>query len=184
MKCQRINALSANQASEGALKNSKESHPIQMAVDATKLARCKWCGRMKGDRWPRTDAESYCSIDCAKADHASSMILFFLLVVAVSPIGILLVGPLSPSIIVLGFLIFIIVGFPFLRFGHSGFRYRSKVPRDSRRNEGTSGVDLMKALPSRVCCPNCDANIDLEKVSEDMVYTCENCGVSGNIEIL
>ena len=166
------------------MKDSKESHTIYISVDAAKLARCKWCGRMEGDRWHRTDNESYCSMNCAKADTASYMILAFLLTVALSPIAILLVGTMSPSVVVLGLLLFLIVGSPFLRFGYSGLRYRSKVPRDSRRYEGPSGVDLLKALPSGVLCPNCDANIDLENVSEDMVYTCTNCGESGDIEIL
>jgi DNA-directed RNA polymerase subunit RPC12/RpoP len=165
------------------LKESKESQPIYIAVDATNLVRCRYCGLMDGDRWLRADRGQYCSMDCMRADNVGLFFFVYLIGAAGIPFFLLYYG-MYPIIAVFGALIVMTIGFPLLRSSYLGLEYRSKVPRYSRQNERPSGVDLLKALPSRVSCPNCDANIDLEKVSADMVYTCDYCGASGNIEIL
>jgi hypothetical protein len=165
------------------LKESKESHPIYIAVDATNLARCKWCGRMEGGQWLLAKSRLYCSKECNYADIAVTLLSIYLLCAAFIPLLMLQRGD-HPIAIVLSSLFVIAIGSPIFYMSYLGIKYKSKVPRGSRINEGPSGVDLLKALPSRVSCLKCDANIDVDKVSADMVYACEYCGASGNIEIL
>lgn len=165
------------------MKDSKVSHPIYVAVDVTKLARCKWCGRMEGGQWLLANSRRYCSRECSQADSALVLVSIYVICAAAVPFLSILRGDSLIMAAVLS-LTMMAIGSPVLWFSYLGFQYQSKVPRGSKGNEGPSVVDLLKALPSRVSCPNCDASIDLENVSDDMVYTCEYCGASGNIEIL
>jgi hypothetical protein len=63
-------------------------------------------------------------------------------------------------------------------------QFKQEVPEGSRFNGASSNLALLRAIPHPIECPNCDGNIDLSTVKEDMIYHCEYCGASGKVEIL
>jgi hypothetical protein len=62
-------------------------------------------------------------------------------------------------------------------------RHIARTLKGSRRNIGISEVSLLRKISAPIECPNCDGIINLENVSEDMVYTCQYCGANGIIDI-
>ena len=166
------------------MKESSEFHPIYIAVDSSKVARCKWCGRVESEHWEKTQGAIYCSGDCRLADGAISNAVGCLLYMIIAP---LYLTPLLIHMLGVGFsLAYLpILGMvPVLYFGLKGLHVRRNITRGSRRDEKPTELALLRSVASTVTCPKCDGNIDLTKVGEDMVYTCEYCGASGTIEIL
>lgn len=165
------------------MKESSESYPIYIAVDSSKIARCKWCGTAESEHWEKTQKGIYCSGDCKMADGAiSNAVGYFICMISVLipflslPVlfPLMNVGFVLPYLPLLGL-------FPVLYFGLKGLYLRKNIIRGSRRDEGSSKLALLRSVASTVSCPKCDGNIDLTGVGEDMVYTCEYCGASGRI---
>lgn len=66
-----------------------------------------------------------------------------------------------------------------------GLAARQRTPKDSRLNEGSVELSLLRRVSEHVQCPNCEqGSIDLTAVQEDMTYFCEYCNARGPIEII
>lgn len=158
---------------------------LRILVDASRVLRCKWCGISQSDTWKTTENGVYCSDSCMKVDmHMTRsywfycMFLFFVIFV---PIG----SRIDPSGL-LGWLSIIMIPLTICCFivGLPPSNYKEEVPRNSRVNEESLNVSLLKTVASHIECPNCDGNIDLSKVKEDMIYHCDYCGADGIIELV
>ena len=126
----------------------------------------------------------YCSKECNLASQANDFISGFVMIVVFIPIMLTMGGPRYLSIIIIGSAIVIAMFSPLLYCGLVGHSHRRKIPKGSRRNQVSSDMALLKAMSSAVLCPRCDANLDVTKVGQDRVFTCDYCGASGTIEIL
>jgi DNA-directed RNA polymerase subunit RPC12/RpoP len=42
---------------------------------------------------------------------------------------------------------------------------------------------MLRRISGSLQCPKCDANVNMEEIDEDMVYTCGYCGATGLIKI-
>jgi hypothetical protein len=165
------------------LKEHKESHPIYIAVDPTKLARCRWCGTYKSEFWGEAESGLYCSSDCHYANHTDEFLVGFFCAVILIPF--ILVNLLSsPGLIIGGTFLFWLMVAPLLVYGLRSRRYRAMVPRGSRSHDVSNEQALLRTMASTVSCPKCDGNIDIGKVGDDRTYHCEYCGASGKIEII
>ena len=97
----------------------------------------------------------------------------------------LMIGaPINLDALLIGFAIFALLFSPLLCFGVDGYYHCKNRLKDSRRDDVSLDTVLLRAMPSAVLCPRCDANIDVPKVGDNMVYTCDYCGASGTIEVL
>ena len=67
---------------------------------------------------------------------------------------------------------------------YNDHRFALEIPKGSRRDIGVSEFSLLQRVSAPVECPNCDANLDLSEIKENMVYHCKYCGASGIIEIV
>lgn len=133
----------------GDMKENRESLPIYITVDPTKILRCKWCGVVESEEWQHTRYGVYCSQDCFYADQVDGS------------------------------------SFPVLYYwAKVGMNRQKEVPRDSRRDDVSSDVALLKTISSGISCPRCNGNIDIRKIGTDRVYNCEYCGASGTIEVV
>ena len=166
------------------MKDRDESVPIHITVDSTNIARCKWCGSVESECWRRCDHGLYCSCDCALAGNPNRFVVLFLVYAILMPISLLLIGPIHLDTFVVGSALLVLTGSPLLYASVIGRSKRVKALKDSRRDEGLSDTALLKVLPPSVTCLKCAGNIDLTKVGEDRVYTCDHCGANGTIEIL
>jgi hypothetical protein len=168
--------------------DSKESLRIYIAVDPTKVSRCKWCGTTesrslmgwRGSNWGGV----YCSTACSLADYANRTLLIYPILVALVSFVFMRGFPISLDAYLIGIAIFAVLFSPLICFGGVGQYYRRNIPKGSRRNDVSLDTALLQVMPSTVLCPRCDANIDVTKVGEDKVYTCDYCGASGTIEIV
>lgn len=158
---------------------------LRIFVDASRVPRCKWCGISQSYTWKTTKEGVYCSDSCMKVDmHVTNrwcwfpIFLFFVISAlignSIDSSGIL--GSFSTVMIPLTICLFI-VDLPPLA-------YKTKVPRNSRVNEGLLNLSLLKTITSHIKCPNCDGHIDLSNVKKDMVYHCDYCGADGIIELV
>lgn len=116
----------------------------------------------------------YCSDECKFADQANCTILLFLFAIPFA---------LAISELV-GLLFFCVLISPILICGAIGQYHRRTIPKGSRRDDVPIDTTMLQAVSSAVLCPKCDANIDVRKVGEDRVYTCDYCGASGTIEVI
>jgi hypothetical protein len=62
-------------------------------------------------------------------------------------------------------------------------RYALEIPKGSQRHIGVSQISLLQRISATIECPNCDGNLALEDISEDLIYICRYCGANGIIEI-
>jgi len=58
-----------------------------------------------------------------------------------------------------------------------------EIPKGSESHTGVSEVSLLQRFSAPIECPNCDGNIDLDSIGEDMVYYCRYCGANGVIDL-
>ena len=172
----------------------KDSPQLFVAVDASKVARCNWCGTLQSDNWKEIRTGIYCSNGCADASNNQRLLASICIAIVAAPIVLLLPVPTGLFTAMQRPMIFTFVGvlvFPFfviLIYGLvSEYRrvriYKNEVPKASRMDEGIEELVLVRSA-KHVECPNCDGNIDLSKVKADMIYHCEYCGASGKVEIL
>ena len=169
--------------------NKDELPRLHIFVDGSKVVRCKWCGTTQSEKWiPAGFGDFYCSDNCKRAAEWNpegygfctfgfTLLLFLVIIFTGLPWEILLPGILimSPLFILLPVIMY---------FRKPPEDYKEKVPKNSRWNEGLSDLSLLKTITSHAVCPNCDGNLDLSKVTQDMVYACEYCGASGKIEVV
>lgn len=163
--------------------NNHNSYDIYVAVDPTKIARCKWCGTLESQAWTASDSGVYCSSECRKASEADVILIVFFIWLTAVPIqyNILRMPPFSSFI--LEWLFSIALGSPLLVIGLIGYRAQKSVPKDSRRDAVPLSIALLKTLSYTVTCPRCDANIDLRKTSNGRIFKCDYCGATGTIKI-
>ena len=155
--------------------DSKESLRIYIAVDPAKVARCKWCGGTESKNWTGDNMSGiYCSDECRFADQSNCILLFFVISM---PLALVISGPA-------GLFLFSVLLSPMLVCGGIGQYHRRTIAKDSRRKDVSIDTAMLQAVSSAVLCPKCDANIDVTKVGDDRVYTCDYCGASGTIEVV
>lgn len=166
---------------------------LHIVLDASKTKHCDWCGSPQSDRWKTNKEGTFCSnkcIDAARSENrwTSALITGFfatffiwawiqLLVerywVAPNFIGmllgitILILGPISVKTII----------------EFADHKLALERPKGSRRNLGVSLTSILSKISGPLQCPNCDGNLNVEEIDEDMVYTCGYCGASGLVEI-
>jgi len=160
---------------------NREPLRVYIAVDPTKIVRCQWCGAAESEEWHRTRYGVYCSMDCFYAAQANGYLCAYIIEVASSSF---LVGVVSPSALLVGIPLIMLLFSPCLIWTKRGWDHQKNMPRDSRRDDVTSDLALLKTISSGVSCPRCNANIDVRKIGTDRVYNCEYCGASGTIEFL
>lgn len=168
----------------GYMNENRESLPIHITVDSTKIARCQWCGSIESDNWRVNRYGVYCSDICAAANVTGLSICTSLFFVFLSLIT---VAAMEPSSWASGIgipLLFILLALPGLLCGAIGLEHRKKVPRNSRRDDISSDLALLRAISSEVSCPKCNGNIDVGRISKDRVYRCQYCGATGTIEVI
>ena len=174
--------------------NNKGSNRIHIILDATKAKRCDWCGSPQSRRWSTNEKGTFCSSECIKAANseerwttalaAGCSASFFVL----AWIWLLVARPWVPSsffFLLLGLTLFFVVPLSVKSIiQYNDHRFALEVPKGSRRDIGVSEFSLLQRVSAPVECPNCDANLDLSEIKENMVYHCKYCGASGIIEIV
>ena len=164
--------------------DNKESLRIYIAVDPTKVSRCKWCGTTQSEKWKGNQYGAiFCSTECSLANYANRTLVFYPLLVF-APLILSIGKPIFLGAFLGALALFALLWSPLLFFGGAGLYQRRRIPKDSRRDDIPIDVAMLKAMSSTVLCPRCDANIDVSKVGKDMTYTCEYCGASGKVEIM
>jgi transcription elongation factor Elf1 len=167
------------------LVDDKEPLRIYIAVDPTKVSRCKWCGTTQSEKWKGDQYGGiFCSTECSLAYYANMTLVSYPLLTIFFPLAFSSGISVSLGALLPFFALFALLFSPLLCFGGAGTYQRMHIPKDSRRDDVPIDVAMLKAMSSTVLCPRCDANIDVSKVGKDMTYTCEYCGVSGTIEIM
>ena len=165
--------------------DSKESIRIYVAVDPTKVSRCKWCGTIQSEKWIGDRYGGvFCSTECSFAYYANKTLVSYPLLVIFVPLFFWFGIPVSLGTLLPAFALFALLFSPLLCFGGAGHYQRRHISKDSRRDDVPIDVAMLKAMSSTVLCPRCDANLDVSKVGKDMTYTCEYCGASGTVEIM
>ncbi|NHJ14415.1 MAG: hypothetical protein EAX95_12120 [Candidatus Thorarchaeota archaeon] len=155
----------------------KDAPKLYIAVDASKLARCAWCGTSESQEWLSAETGVFCSVECARARYIDTVLCIIGTAFVIAPLTLLtFFAPLAPIILILTY--------PALKEWRRIRRYKKDVAEGSRRKDDSIDLSLLHALPTAVTCPSCDGNINLFTVKEDMIYHCEYCGVSGKVEIL
>jgi hypothetical protein len=169
----------------------KDSPNLYVAVDASKSARCDWCGTLESESWTHTKMNIYCSKDCYNASTANQQMAFGCCFFMSGPAFILeavVISNVHPEFMAFAVGWFFLFSIPFLAYGYYNYRrglsHAKTTPRDSKYSESSSDLTFLRTLSQHVECPNCDGNIDLSEVQEDMIYHCEYCGASGKVEIL
>ena len=174
------------------MKENREPLRVYVAVDPAKILRCMWCGIALSEDWRHTEYgiyyskgryATYCSRGCHDAGRVNERILGSLSIVFMSAI-ILPSVQLSPGAFIIVVAVAVLVSCPFLYYAKVGRDLQKKVPRNSRRDDVSSDIALLKAISSGVSCPICNANIDVRKIGTDRVYNCDYCGASGTVEIV
>ncbi|MGY5876593.1 MAG: hypothetical protein RTU30_12665 [Candidatus Thorarchaeota archaeon] len=153
---------------------------FSVTIDDSDIARCRWCGTTNVS-FLRTPTLSFCSRDCMFAatytrdTRATRCFLFLLLPVALFASLAIFYGPLF--FIFAGIFLFAMVGLFYQKY--RAVKFAERVPKDSRRDEGTR----MRGMPHSIECPSCMANIDITKLGPDRIYKCEYCGDTGVVDI-
>ena len=167
----------------------KDLQRLHIILDSFKANRCIWCGSQQSDDWIHGTEGAYCSDSCAKAKisqmhcpMAFMTILILALVLMIWLIDSSAYSDLKVQIVVFGVALAIISAIISISL-YKDHKYALEIPKGSRSNIGVSEVSLLQKISVPVECPNCDANIDLMNVGEDMIYTCQYCGANGVIEI-
>ncbi|RDE14175.1 MAG: hypothetical protein C4K48_06475 [Candidatus Thorarchaeota archaeon] len=160
---------------------NREPLRVYVAVDPAKILRCMWCGLAESETWKRTKYGTYCSTECFYAAEASGFLCVFILEVVLTSV---MIGVATPFPLFIGLPFAMLIFSPCLVWARVGWSRQKSVPRNSRRNETSSDIALLKAISSGVLCPRCNANIDVRTIGEDRIYRCEYCGASGTIEVV
>jgi hypothetical protein len=161
---------------------------LHIVVDASKVVRCKWCGTVQSENWIASEyGYFFCSDICAKAFGSEKYWYCLTPLVCVIPFFTVLIFLASGQ--ELGFIGFVglLVCGVLLSISwciYEDKQYAKDVPKNSRWIEGSVDVSLLKTVARHIECPNCDGNLDLSKVKEDMIYHCDYCGASGEIEVV
>lgn len=168
--------------------NNNELPRLHILVDASKVVRCKWCGTTQSEKWIPTEPGSFfCSYVCVKAYGHDRYWMILTPLICLIPlfVGVFLLASDSEKGFV-GFVGLLTCGITLSMAWctYEDREYAKDVPQNSRLNEGLSDLSLLKTITSHAVCPNCDGNLDLSKVTQDMVYDCEYCGASGKIEVV
>jgi len=111
------------------LKERGESLPIYIAVDATKIARCKWCGSAESEEWIPAQQGLYCSGDCSQAANAGGLLVIYCLLTLTMPMLLLLIGPIQPTTFAIGSSLFIIMATPFLYCEIQAQSKKKRIPK-------------------------------------------------------
>jgi hypothetical protein len=174
------------------MSKNPDSPKLYVAVDANKVARCEWCGGSESGFWVHRRDKLYCSTDCQDADTGNEQMLFgacliliFLVISIPMLLGSIFMGSgqgFGISISLIFFCALFLVYW--CSIYQNGKLVREKTPKGSRYNEAVSPLSLLKTKFQHIECPNCDGNINLSDVDEDMTYYCDYCGASGIVEIL
>ncbi|MHA2118944.1 MAG: hypothetical protein ACW98J_08490 [Candidatus Thorarchaeota archaeon] len=151
-----------------------------VAIDFSKTVRCGWCGRLESQDW---DQFPLCTQECKRAAYTETN-----LKIAASFLGpsaiLLLLSFVDFWLLFPGILSLIVAPWPILEW-RRGISARVRRPKDSRINEGSVELHLLRRVSKHVQCPNCEqGSIDLTAVQEDMTYFCEYCNARGPIEII
>jgi hypothetical protein len=164
------------------LVEKKDLHRLHIVLDASKAHRCNWCGTPQSDRWLTRKTGVYCSKKCVRAAASEARLCYLPLPILYIMLVIWIWPELGRYLAWLFLLLFIPpFAIPILFFRDRKFAL--EIPKGSRSHIGVSEVSLLRKLSAPIECPNCDANIDLSKISEDMIYTCQYCGATGVVEI-
>ncbi|MFW9844295.1 MAG: hypothetical protein ACFFEV_06955 [Candidatus Thorarchaeota archaeon] len=161
---------------------------IRVLVNTSKLLRCNWCGTFQSDTWISNKKGVYCSSNCVKAEGYQDRcfcICFLVITIGLSGAFTRVVIPERNATI------FVIIGIAsFLILVYAIFDTKSvsdyigEVPKNARVAKSSGDVIFLKTVASHIECPNCDGNIDLSNIQEDMVYHCDYCGADGIIELV
>jgi len=175
------------------LADEKDLTRLHIVLDASKAKRCEWCGSPQSDRWLNNEEGTFCSNRCSKAAGSENRWMTALISVFSASFFIwawiwILFGhfwvPPNFMVMLLGLTFFFVVPISvkaIIEFANH--KSALEIPRGSRRNIGVSKVSLLRMVSDPIECPNCDGNIDLRSIGEDMVYTCQYCGANGVIDI-
>jgi len=163
-----------------------------VTVDKDKVTRCAWCGTSGSKTWIRSQKSSsfdrYCSAKCELADYADnsrSIAIWF------PPCGILsfVIAIFIFSFTAEGAALFIIAGSLFLleslrsiRNYREGKDYRTEVPRESRTDDESLDLVVLKKAKISASCPKCGANLELAQIGPDRIFECRYCGAEGILE--
>ena len=162
--------------------DKKNSHRLRIILDASKAHRCKWCGTPQSDLWITEKSGVYCSKNCVRASHSQALGCYSTITIFYAILIIWGWPTIYPEIAWLYLLTFVALAVMLLSLFRDR-RYVLKIPKGSRSHLGVSEVSLLQRISAPIECPNCDANIDLKSVGEDMAYTCQYCGANGVVEI-
>jgi len=168
----------------GEMKDTNEPLRIYVAVDSTKVFRCRWCGSAESDAWFETQYGTFCSGECYDASQAYDRISVYscFLIIFVGSFAVM--ETLWPGTLIIALPAYLLLSSPYLCCVKESWDSRKRIPRNSRKDTTSLDLSLLKAMTSGVLCPRCSANIDIRKVGKDKVYNCEYCGASGTIELV
>ena len=156
---------------------------LYIAVDPSKLARCRWCGTLESEKWVHGEIGTYCSDTCKKAAGIKSPLaaICFCAVGLLGTVGIFALG--GPADGMAALLIMIIAGCLVFYDCQGSTNAASQVPEGSRKSKELDEISLLKAILTHLECPNCDGNIDVDTIEADQIYHCGYCGASGIVEV-
>lgn len=166
------------------MSESKDLERLYIAVDSSRIIRCKWCGIPESENWIHVQDGVYCSDACLQAGSPdmTQLALFCCLV------NIIMIMILTREIVFAGW------SFPLLFIGILVFLLlfvildsikepKQKIPKGSRYDELSSELAILRTMSS-VGCPKCGGNLDLSDIADDKIYECNYCGFTGVIELM
>lgn len=168
---------------------NKDPHRLRLVLEKITIEQCTWCGTQQSDDWFHSGDGTYCSVECMKysrlQDRQILSVMLVLLLSATVTIYLItspfLVSDLIVQMVAYG--IFFTLLFVMLYLSLIQYRKYAKIPKGSRSDIHPTVVSLVRKISAPVECPNCDANIDLTEIGEDMIYHCQYCGAEGVVEI-
>jgi DNA-directed RNA polymerase subunit RPC12/RpoP len=177
-------APSTTRLGDSVLRDGEQLNSIYVVVDSSKIARCKWCGIMQGEKWRYTAIGIFCSMECMYANgtrgNLEALIVWGALTLPLAAISALIHLGIAFGL----FCCFLVLGLPLLSVHRRGMAHRRAVPKDSRANDVPLDTALLSTVTTSVTCPRCDAELDLRSIGEDRVYVCSYCGATGTITIV
>ncbi len=166
---------------------------LHIVLDASKTKRCDWCGSPQSDSWLSHKEGTFCSNSCIKAASSENrwttalMTGFYATIFIWAWIWLLVECawvPFNFILVLLGFTIFCVVPLSVMTINEfANHRFAREIPKGSRRHLGVSQISMLRRISGPLQCPNCDGNVNMDEIDEDMVYTCRYCGASGLIKI-
>lgn len=165
--------------------DSDDNPRLRVLIDASKTVRCKWCGTTQSDDWKITGLGVYCSKKCFTAHNSQDIEPITIVCILGVFFGVNLVTFSIDANF--GVLVFAILCFLLWYYASGYFEnedYKQEVPRNSRQDNGSIDVSLLRMTSSNITCPHCDASVDISHLEDDLVYYCNYCGASGLVEIV